>query len=70
MRDFLTDERIGVTLYRRRSSRVRVRGNFDQRENYETRLGTSCMGAYYVLNTYNVLYFTYNTLHTYRAKQD
>ena len=37
MRDFLTEERIGVTLYRRRSSRVRVRGNFDQRENYETR---------------------------------
>ena len=33
-------------------------------------VGTSCMGAYYVLNTYYVLYFTYNTLHTYRAKQD
>ena len=29
----------------------------------------SCMGTYYVLNTYYVLYFTYNTLHTYRAKQ-
>ena len=26
-----------VTLYRRRSSRVRVHGNFGQRENYETR---------------------------------
>ena len=33
-------------------------------------IGLSCMGAYYVLNTYYVLYFTYNTLHTYRAKQD
>ena len=25
---------------------------------------TSCMGNYYVLNTYFVLYLTYNTLHT------
>ena len=32
-------------------------------------VGKSCMGAYYVLNTYYVLYFTYNTLHTYRAKK-
>ena len=32
-------------------------------------VGTLCMGTYYVLNTYYVLYFTYNTLHTYRAKQ-
>ena len=24
----------------------------------------SCIGNYYVLNTYYVLYFTYNTLHT------
>ena len=34
------------------------------------KVGRSCMGAYYVLNTYYVLCFTYNTLHTYRAKQD
>ena len=32
-------------------------------------VGMSCMGTYYVLNAYYVLYFTYNTLHTYRAKQ-
>ena len=34
------------------------------------RVGISCMGTYYVLNTYYFLYLTYNTLHTYRAKQD
>ena len=44
--------------------------NTGQRPSYKLWVGTSCMGAYYVLNTYYVLYFTYNTLHTYRAKQD
>ena len=32
-------------------------------------VGTSCMGTYYVLNAYYVLYLTYNTLHTYRANK-
>ena len=27
------------------------------------------MGNYYVLNTYYVLYFTYNTLHTHTAQR-
>ena len=40
---------------------------FRSADHYNNRVGTSCMGAYYVLNIYNVLYFTYNTLHTYRA---
>ena len=38
------------------------------KNNDEGRVGTSCMGAYYVLNTYYVVYFTYNTLHTWLNK--
>ena len=44
--------------------------NLESADSTSKWVGTSCMGAYYVLNTYYVLYFTYNTLHTYRAKQD
>ena len=31
-------------------------------------VGMSCMGTYYFLNTYYVLYLTYNTLHTFIIK--